>query len=82
MWTRATGRELVAIDRAQFGKGSCGHGRIDGYVVVKYDNIDYPGIVTDEDHDDVEVTRALPGAYTYLHCLIISRSSFMSALIT
>ena len=26
MWTRATGRELVAIDRARFGKVSCGHG--------------------------------------------------------
>ena len=26
VWTRATGRELVAIDRAQFGKLSCGHG--------------------------------------------------------
>ena len=26
VWTRATGRELVAIDRARFGKVSCGHG--------------------------------------------------------
>ena len=28
MWTRATGRELVAIDRARFGKVSCGHSLI------------------------------------------------------
>ena len=28
MWTRATGRELVAIDRARFGKVSCGSGII------------------------------------------------------
>ena len=28
VWTRATGRELVAIDRARFGKVSCGHGLI------------------------------------------------------
>ena len=26
VWTRATGHELVAIDRARFGKMSCGHG--------------------------------------------------------
>ena len=26
VWTRATGRELVTIDRARFGKVSCGHG--------------------------------------------------------
>ena len=30
MWTRATGRELVAIDRARFGKVSCGHGLLSG----------------------------------------------------
>ena len=32
-----------------------GKSLIDEYVVVKYDNIAYPGIVTDEDNDDVEV---------------------------
>ena len=26
VWTRATRRELIAIDRARFGKVSCGHG--------------------------------------------------------
>ena len=31
------------------------HSLIDEYVVVKLDNTAYPGIVTDEDHDDVEV---------------------------
>ena len=33
----------------------CNYSLIDEYVVVKYDNTAYSGIVTDEDHDDVEV---------------------------
>ena len=52
--TVTTAADTLAPTEVELRDASC-KSLIDEYVVVKYDGVAYPGIVTDEDHDDVEV---------------------------